>query len=104
MLGVHHGHSPCAIDQARNCTCGKNCDFASQGMVTAPESHGQVGSRKASAKMAMVAGSAMPLAAPADCSCVAVAGSSFGHREVASPSTGTGGSLIAFIPLFPALL
>src|SRR4029453_4655185 len=57
-LGVHQGHSPRANDVARNCTCGKNCDFASHGMVTAPDSHGQAGGRNASAKIAMVTTSA----------------------------------------------
>src|SRR6266852_2568060 len=54
-LGAHHGHSPRANDVARNCTCGKNCDLASHGIVTAPDSQGQAGSRKASAKIAIVA-------------------------------------------------
>src|SRR5436190_20480885 len=53
-FGVHHGHSPRAIELARNCTCGKNCDLASQGIVTAPESHGEEGRRKARANTAMV--------------------------------------------------
>ena len=64
-LGAHHGHSPCANAVARNCTCGKNCDLASHGMVTAPDSHGQAGSTKASAKIAMVARSEMPAPARA---------------------------------------
>src|SRR6266849_3118335 len=67
-LGAHHGHSPRANDVAKNCTCGKNCDLASHGIVTAPDSQGQAGSRKASAKTAIVATSgtralAMPAAA-----------------------------------------
>src|SRR5262249_39065583 len=53
-FGDHHGHSPRASEFARNCTCGKNCDLASQGIVTLPESHGQAGTRKASAKIATV--------------------------------------------------
>src|SRR5215467_7834752 len=53
ILGDHHGHSPRAIEPARNCTCGKNWDLASHGIVTAPDSHGQAGSRNASANMAM---------------------------------------------------
>ena len=65
-LGVHHGHSPRANEVARNCTCGKNCDLASHGIVTAPDSHGQAGSRKASAKIAIVAASGTrALAVPA---------------------------------------
>src|SRR6266567_4075738 len=56
-FGDHHGHSPRASELARNCTCGKNCDFASHGMVTAPDSHGHAGSRKASANIASVTGS-----------------------------------------------
>src|SRR5258708_1948619 len=58
-LGIHHGHSPRAMDVAKNCTGGKNCDFASHGMVTAPESQGEAGSKKASAKTTMVSGSGM---------------------------------------------
>src|SRR6267378_333624 len=89
-LGVHHGHSPRANELARNCTCGKNCDLASHGIVTAPESHGQVGSRNASAKIPMVASKetrvvAMPAAS--------VPGRSSGHRDVTSPCAGAGGSL-----------
>src|SRR5215470_12695936 len=53
ILGDHHGHSPRAIELARNCTWGKNCDLASHGIVTAPDSHGQAGSRKARANSAM---------------------------------------------------
>src|SRR5262249_58788862 len=64
-LGVHHGHSPCAIDVARNCTGGKKCDFASQGMVTVPDSHGQGGSRKESANTPMGASNKTRLAPPA---------------------------------------
>src|SRR5258707_14150831 len=69
-LGVHHGHSPCAMDVARNCTGGKNCDLASHGMVKVPESHGQAGSRNASANMAIVAGSEMRVVAAASAACV----------------------------------
>src|SRR5262245_42228568 len=58
-FGVHHGHSPRANELARTCTCGKNCDLASHGIVTVPESHGQVGNRNASAKIPMVASSEM---------------------------------------------
>src|SRR5258708_36253683 len=47
-LGDHQGHSPRANELARNCTCGKNCDFASHGIVRRPESQGQAGSRNAS--------------------------------------------------------
>jgi hypothetical protein len=53
-FGDHHGHSPRATDVARNCTWGKNCDFASHGIVTSPESQGQAGNRKASMKIARV--------------------------------------------------
>src|SRR5437870_8417345 len=56
-FGVHQGHSPRPMDAARNCNGGKNCDFASHGMVTAPESQGHAGTRKASAKTAMASGS-----------------------------------------------
>src|SRR5262245_31117027 len=53
-LGVQNGDSPIASDLARNCKGGRNCDLASQGIVTRPDSHGHAGSRKASAKSAMV--------------------------------------------------
>src|SRR5215470_4809377 len=53
-LGDHHGHSPRAIELARNCTCGKNCDFASHGIVRRPESQGHAGSRTASVKIKSV--------------------------------------------------
>src|SRR2546429_4107316 len=56
-FGDHHGHSPRANELARNCTCGKNCDFASHGIVTSPESHGQTGNRKTSRKIATVTAS-----------------------------------------------
>ena len=45
------------MDVARNCTAGKNCDFASHGMVTAPESQGSAGSQNAAAKIKTVSGS-----------------------------------------------
>lgn len=38
----------------RDIISGRNCDLASQGIVTSPDSHGHAGSRKASAKSAMV--------------------------------------------------
>src|SRR3954469_15787462 len=53
-FGVHHGHSARAIEVARNCRAGKNCDFASHGIVTAPESHGQDSATKARANIAML--------------------------------------------------
>jgi len=56
-FGDHHGHSPCAIDVARNCSAGKNCDFASHGMVTAPDNHGHASTTNAAAKSAIVIGS-----------------------------------------------
>src|SRR5262245_17468787 len=40
-LGVQNGDSPRASDAARKLTCGKNCDLAYNGMVTAPDRHGQ---------------------------------------------------------------
>src|SRR3977135_87181 len=89
-LGVHHGHSPRANELARNCTCGKNCDLASHGMVTVPESHGQVGSRNASAKIPMVVNKETRVVATPAASDL---GRSLGHRDVTSPSAGTGGSL-----------
>src|SRR5436305_15228247 len=58
-LGDHHGHSPRASELARNCACGKNGDFASHGIVTLPESHGQAGSRNDSVKIATVSTSGM---------------------------------------------
>ena len=46
-LGVQNGDWPVASERARNDSCGRNCDSASHGMVTAPDSHGQAGSMKA---------------------------------------------------------
>src|SRR5262245_66501457 len=40
-LGVQNGDSPRASEDARKLTCGKNCDLAYNGMVTAPDRHGQ---------------------------------------------------------------
>src|SRR5947209_6770447 len=48
-FGVQNGDSPLANARAMNSTGGKNVDFASYGTVTEPESHGQAGTRKASA-------------------------------------------------------
>src|SRR5215216_5593174 len=56
-LGVHNGDSPRAREAARKRTCGRNCDLASHGIVTAPDSHGQAKTRQASAKIASVADS-----------------------------------------------
>src|SRR5712691_7953700 len=56
-FGVQNGDSPRASEAARKRTCGRNCDLASQGIVTAPESHGQDNTRHASANMPTVAGS-----------------------------------------------
>src|SRR3954447_10057385 len=53
-FGVHHGHSAREIEVAKNCRAGKNCDFASHGIVTAPESQGQDNATKASANIAIV--------------------------------------------------
>jgi len=47
MFGVQNGESPCAREVARNCSSGWNCDLASHGMVTAPDSHGHARNRKA---------------------------------------------------------
>src|SRR3989442_15520574 len=55
-LGVQNGDSPRASEAARKRTCGRNCDLASQGIVTAPESHGQDSTRHASANRPTVAG------------------------------------------------
>jgi hypothetical protein len=48
-LGVQNGDWPVASERARNENCGRNCDSASHGMVTAPDSHGQAGGRNARA-------------------------------------------------------
>src|SRR5215510_12008310 len=55
-LGVQNGDSPRASDAARKLTCGKNCDLASHGMVTAPVSHGQARTSDASVNRPSVAG------------------------------------------------
>jgi hypothetical protein len=46
---------PLLLTLARDCNGGKNCDLASQGIVTVPDSHGQAGNRKASAKSERIA-------------------------------------------------
>src|SRR5205807_2960472 len=52
-FGVQTGDSAVANARAMNSTGGKNVDFASHGIVTAPDSHGHAGTRNASAKIAM---------------------------------------------------
>src|SRR5947199_4002496 len=52
-FGAQNGDSPLWKARAMNSTGGKNVDLASYGIVTAPESHGHAGTRKASAKIAM---------------------------------------------------
>src|SRR4029077_2918321 len=115
-FGVHHRHLPRAMEVARNCACGKNCDFASHGIVTAPESHGQAGSRKASAKIASVtatgtraaetsaaAGDDRPAPARQLCtrSVPGVRAGSSCQAETALPSAGTGAWSLRVIPLSP---
>src|SRR3954466_8592092 len=51
-FGAQNGDCPVWSARAMNSTGGKNVDFASYGIVTAPESHGHAGTRKASAKIA----------------------------------------------------
>src|SRR5436305_5289957 len=51
-FGAQNGDCPVWNARAMNSTGGKNVDFASYGIVTAPESHGHAGTRKASAKIA----------------------------------------------------
>ena len=51
-FGIQNGDSPVWNARAMNSTGGKNVDLASYGIVTAPESHGHAGTRKASAKIA----------------------------------------------------
>src|SRR6267378_4464452 len=53
-LGVQNGSSPRASDAARKRTCGRNCDLASHGMVTAPDSHGHDKTSQARAKILTV--------------------------------------------------
>src|SRR4051794_41794112 len=55
-LGAQNGDCPMWNARAMNSTGGKNVDFASYGIVTAPESHGQGGTREGSAKNAMTRG------------------------------------------------
>src|SRR3954454_12696807 len=52
-FGAQNGDCPAWNARAMNSTGGKNVDLASYGIVTAPESHGHAGTRKASAKIAM---------------------------------------------------
>src|SRR5437763_1456089 len=52
-FGAQSGDSPVWDARVRNSTGGKNVDLATYGIVTAPESHGHAGTRKASAKIAM---------------------------------------------------
>ena len=47
MFGVQNGDCPSANERARKESWGKNCDLASQGMVTLPVSHGQASVMKA---------------------------------------------------------
>ena len=61
MFGVQNGHSPAANERAMKATGGKKVDFASYGIVTAPESHGHAGTRNSSAKSATVAASSLRL-------------------------------------------
>src|SRR4051794_13723480 len=51
-FGAQNGDCPVWNARAMNSTGGKNVDLASYGIVTAPESHGHAGTRKASAKIA----------------------------------------------------
>src|SRR3954454_17037479 len=51
-FGAENGDCPVWNARAMNSTGGKNVDLPSYGIVTAPESHGHAGTRKASAKIA----------------------------------------------------
>src|SRR5262245_1804447 len=53
-FGVQSEDSPVANARAMNSTGGRRVDFASYGTVTAPESHGQAGTRNATRKIAIV--------------------------------------------------
>src|SRR5262249_2243738 len=95
-----------ASDDARNCTCGKNWDFASHGIVTSPESHGQAGNTKASMKIARVttrgtrAAAGRPASASRDVarSLIGAWAGSWGHRDVRSRPAATGWLLLRSIP------
>src|SRR5262249_60444588 len=106
-FGDHTGHSPRASELARNCTCGKNCDLASHGIVTLPESHGQAGTRKASAKIAIASTSGTRAVEPTTRArhprhevapfFISARARAFGQRDVWSSAAGTGATLFSSI-------
>src|SRR5262249_59855046 len=106
-FGDHTGHSPRASELARNCTCGKNCDLASHGIVTLPESHGQAGPRQASPNIA-IAGTSGPRAVEPTTRArhprhevapffISARARAFGQRDVWSSAAGTGATLFSSI-------
>jgi hypothetical protein len=96
-LGDHHGQSPRASDAARNCIGGKNCDFASHGIVTAPDSHGHAHATNASAKIATVTSSEARMDATRVSACPQAT-----LARHALPSGEIAGSFLGLIPGSPS--